>query len=88
MQIERAVALRRKVLGEHAAETLASMDALALIYVRETHYAQAEAVYKQVLQARRQYFGEDRSETLEHHDELRVSLLLHGPLPRCGIDAG
>jgi tetratricopeptide (TPR) repeat protein/tRNA A-37 threonylcarbamoyl transferase component Bud32 len=65
VQIERAVALRRKVLGEHAAETLASMDALALIYVRETHYAQAEAVYKQVLQARRQYFGEDRSETLD-----------------------
>jgi len=63
-QIERAVALRRKVLGEHAADTMDSMDALALIYVKQTHYAQAEAVYKQVLQARRQYFGENRSETL------------------------
>jgi len=64
-QIERTVELRRKVLGEHAEETLASRDSLALIYVQQTHYAQAEAVYKQVLQARRQYFGENRSETLD-----------------------
>jgi tetratricopeptide (TPR) repeat protein/predicted Ser/Thr protein kinase len=63
--VERAVELRRKALGDHAPETLASMDKLALVYEEQTHYPQAEAVYKQVLQARQEIFGKDSSETLD-----------------------
>ena len=63
-QLERAVELQRKALGEDAPETLESMQSLAQIYREQSQYAQAESLFKHVMQVQRRILGEDNSETL------------------------
>ncbi len=87
-QIERAVALRRKALGgacgrnagQHGRAGLDLCKTDALCPGRSG--VQAGPADATTVLRRRSF------RNAEHHDELRVSLLLHGPLPRCGIDAG
>jgi tetratricopeptide (TPR) repeat protein len=64
-QFERAVELRRQLLGEYAAETLSSMRKLAQTYRDQSRYPQAESLLKQVLKAQRTTLGEKASATLD-----------------------
>jgi len=64
-QFERAVDLRRKSLGEYAAETLYSMRKLAQTYRDLTRFQQAESLFKQVLKAQTKTLGENDNATLD-----------------------
>ncbi len=64
-QFERAVELRRQLLGEDAAETLSSMRKLAQTYRDQSRYPQAESLLKQVLKAQGTTLGENDSATLD-----------------------
>jgi serine/threonine protein kinase len=64
-QFERAVELRRQLLGEYAADTLSSMRKLAQTYRDQSRYPQAESLLKQVLKAQRTTLGENDSATLD-----------------------
>jgi len=64
-QFERAVELRRQLLGEDAADTLASMRRLAQTYRDEARFPQAESLFKQVLKAQRTTLGENDNATLD-----------------------
>ena len=63
-QIERAVALRRRELGERNRQTLESMYWLAGLYRDHGKYVQAEALGAKVLEAQRHLLGESDPETL------------------------
>ena len=64
-QIERAIELRRRLLGERHPDTLVSMRSLALAYQHHGKEAQAESLLKQVLDTQRRVLGEDHLDTLE-----------------------
>jgi eukaryotic-like serine/threonine-protein kinase len=63
-QAERAVELRRRVLGERNPDTLASMHSLASIYLREGMYSQAKPLLTEVLEVRRRVLGVEHPDTL------------------------
>jgi eukaryotic-like serine/threonine-protein kinase len=63
-QIERALVLRRHVLGGRNPDTLASMNSLASLLERQGKYAQAEPLYSQILELRRRVLGEEHPNTL------------------------
>ena len=64
-QIERAIELRRRLLGEGHPDTLASMRSLAVVYQHHGKEAQAESLLKQVLDTQRRSLGEGHLDTLE-----------------------
>ena len=64
-QFERAVELRRQLLGENAAETLSSMRKLAQTYRDLARFPLAESLLKQVLKAERTTLGENNNATLD-----------------------
>jgi tetratricopeptide (TPR) repeat protein len=75
-QLERALDLRRRVLGAKNLDTLAAMQDVALLYVEQGKYGQAEPLYTNVLEARRRELGEEHPDTLETTEKV-VFLHIH-----------
>jgi tetratricopeptide (TPR) repeat protein len=69
-QLEIALNLRQQNAGEENSSTLASMNALALIYMREAKFAESESLYNTVLEKRRRILG------IAHPDTLATSSAL------------
>jgi len=69
-QLEKALTLRRRLLGEDHPDTLASMGDLAVLYRDQSKRAQAELLLAKVLNVQRRVLGADRPETLETAHEL------------------
>ncbi|HET8948313.1 MAG TPA: tetratricopeptide repeat-containing protein kinase family protein, partial [Candidatus Polarisedimenticolia bacterium] len=62
--LERAVALRSRIYGEGARETLAAMNDLAMNLHLQGHQAEAEAMYRKTYEGRLVTDGEDDLDTL------------------------
>ncbi len=71
-QIERALDLRRRLLGEDHPDTLVSMRNLAVLYRHEGKSAQAESLLTKVLGVQRSLLGEDHPDTLESAYDLAL----------------
>jgi tetratricopeptide (TPR) repeat protein len=69
-QLEKALSLRRHLLGEEHPDTLASMGDLAILYRDQSKRVQAELLLAKVLNVQRRVLGADRPETLETAHEL------------------
>jgi eukaryotic-like serine/threonine-protein kinase len=71
-QLERALDLRRRVLGPENADTLTTMNNLAAVYALEGKYAQAEALYSQALGIERRVQGAENPATLNSMMSLAI----------------
>ena len=69
-QLERALDLRRRVLGPEHPNTLKSMNSLANVYEVEGKYAQAETLASQTLEIKRRVLGPEHSDTLKSMNSL------------------
>jgi len=69
-QWERAVELRRRVLGPEHPDTLTSTSDLADAYRVQSAYAQAEPLLTRILETRRRVLGEDNPATLSSMNDL------------------
>ena len=69
-QLERAVEIRKRVLGERDPEALRSMSELALVYRYAGKYPAAEALGTRVLELRRSVLGKRHRETLSSMNNL------------------
>jgi serine/threonine protein kinase/tetratricopeptide (TPR) repeat protein len=74
-QWERAVELRRRVLGPDHSDTLTSMSDLADAYRMQSVYAQAEPILIKVVDMRRKVLGETHADTLTSMNELAIVYL-------------
>jgi tetratricopeptide (TPR) repeat protein len=78
-EIERAVDLRRRVLGEEHPDTLRSLVSLANTIRAQGKYQEAEALYARVLRVQQRVLGEDHPDTFatmndlahDYHDETK-----------------
>ncbi|MBL9120670.1 MAG: serine/threonine protein kinase [Phycisphaerae bacterium] len=61
---QRALDLRRRELGVHDRETLASLERVAMIVESLGKVAEAEAVYREAYELRMEHFGPDDRDTL------------------------
>ncbi len=75
-ELERALELRRRVLGEDRKETVEAMDNLAQVYDSEAKYPQAEAMFSKALEILRRVAGSQDPEILSIVDDLGV-LYMH-----------
>jgi eukaryotic-like serine/threonine-protein kinase len=64
-QIERAIELRRRNLGEENPDTLMSVRSLAALYAAQGRLPQAEDSYNHVLEAQQRLLGIEHRDTLE-----------------------
>jgi eukaryotic-like serine/threonine-protein kinase len=64
-QMERAVALRRRLQGEENSETLVAMNELARLYMVAGRSKEAEQLLRKILQLRRRLSGEESPGTSE-----------------------
>jgi eukaryotic-like serine/threonine-protein kinase len=71
-QLERALDLRRRVLGAKHPDTLMTMANLAKVYEDEGKYAQAEALDSQTLEIRRRVLGPEHPDTLKSMNNLAL----------------
>ena len=71
-QEERALALRRQILGDGQPATWESMDRLAILYRLEGKYAQAEPLRKKLLEEQRRALGESDPDTFDAMTNLAV----------------
>jgi len=71
-QLERAVDLRRRVLGPEHPDTLTALNNLAVAYVHEGKYAQAEALDSPTLEIRRRVLGPEHPDTLTSMNNLAI----------------
>jgi len=69
-QLERALELRRRVLGPEHPDTLRCITDLAWVYSREGKFAQAEALAKESLEIRRRVLGPEHPDTLSSMNRL------------------
>jgi serine/threonine protein kinase len=63
-QVERAIYLRRRVLGNTHRDTLSSMYQLAALYLLQNKYAEAESLDSEVLEAQQRMLGERDPDTI------------------------
>lgn len=63
-QLEKAVEIRRQVLGDEHADTLEAMNNLAMFHDQAAHYADAERLCLKVVEVRRRILGEAHRLTL------------------------
>jgi eukaryotic-like serine/threonine-protein kinase len=68
--LERALELRRRVLGDRHPETVASMSTLGWVYERQGAYARSEQLRAQALDIRRRTLGDSHPDTLGSMNEL------------------
>jgi tetratricopeptide (TPR) repeat protein len=71
-QMERAVELRRRVLGEQHPDTLTSMHQLAGLYIFEGKHQPAEQLFAKVIEARRRTLGPKHLDTLDAMGDLAL----------------
>jgi tetratricopeptide (TPR) repeat protein len=71
-QIERAIELRRRGLGEENPDTLLAVRWLASLYSDEAKYAQAISLHSHVLDMQRRVLGKDKPDTADTMFELAV----------------
>jgi eukaryotic-like serine/threonine-protein kinase len=71
-QLERALAIRERMLGDNDPATWKSMDSLATLYRLEGKYAPAEPLRKKLLDARRRSLGERNPDTLDAMNNLAL----------------
>ena len=69
-QLERALELRRQVLGAEDAKTFKSMTRLGKVAFLQGKYAQAEALENQALEAQRRVLGPEHPDTLTSMNDL------------------
>jgi len=77
-QVERAVELRRHLLGESHPDTLTSMEELAGLYADQDKYALAEPLNAKVLEVRRHVLGPENPDTLTSMNDLALVYLNQG----------
>jgi eukaryotic-like serine/threonine-protein kinase len=63
-QLERALDLRRRVLGPEHPDTLTTMNNLAAVYDIEGKFPETEALFSQILEIRRRVLGPEHPDTL------------------------
>jgi tetratricopeptide (TPR) repeat protein len=61
---ERALEIRRRVLGDEHHDTLSSMNNLAVLYQDESKLAKAEALFVKALEVRRRVLGNEARDTI------------------------
>jgi tetratricopeptide (TPR) repeat protein/predicted Ser/Thr protein kinase len=64
-QLERALDLRHRILGDEHSDTLAAMNELATLYRDQGEYSQAEPLFNKVLELRRRALGQEHPDTLK-----------------------
>src|SRR5215831_4959788 len=64
-QLERALALRRRVQGDQHPDMLSAMNDLALVYLQLAKYVEAESMLKRTLELGRRNLGEAHRATLK-----------------------
>ncbi|HXS94622.1 MAG TPA: serine/threonine-protein kinase [Candidatus Limnocylindrales bacterium] len=69
-QLERAMDLRRRLLGEDHLETLSIVNDLEMLYRNQGKYVQAEPLASKVLTIRQRRLGKEHPETLEAMNNL------------------
>ena len=77
-QLERALALRRRVQGDQHPDMLPAMNDLALVYLRLAKYAGAESLLKRTLELRRHNLGEAHPSTLKSMADLSEVYVTQG----------
>ena len=80
----KALALRRRILGEDHSHTATSYNNLALLLKTQGKYTEAEPLYQKSLDIRRRTLGEDHSHTAIVYETLSVSIRAsyNNPWPR------
>jgi eukaryotic-like serine/threonine-protein kinase len=63
-QLERALAVRRRVLGVEHPKTLLTMMHIGTLDIRQGQYAEAEALFSQTLEIQRRVLGPEHADTL------------------------
>jgi len=81
-QLERALDLRRRVLGPGHPDTLVTTSNLAALYDLQGKYAQAEALDSQILEMRRRVLGPEHPDTLKSMMHLAVVYFDEGKYPQ------
>jgi eukaryotic-like serine/threonine-protein kinase len=79
--LERAVAIRRGVLGPEHPDTLVSMHDLAWTFQKEGHYIEAERLLRETLDSRRRVLGPEHRDTLSSMSTLGWTLEEEGRYP-------
>jgi serine/threonine protein kinase/tetratricopeptide (TPR) repeat protein len=77
-QMERALVLRRQVLGPEQMDTLHSMTELGLLYLSQGKVAPAEDVLTKVLAVQRRLLGTDHPDTLGSMNNLAIVMTRRG----------
>jgi serine/threonine protein kinase/tetratricopeptide (TPR) repeat protein len=77
-QLERALELRRRVLGNGHSESVNSMSDLAALYYWQGKYVQAEPLYIEALRVGRRTLGEEHPQTLGDMNALAQLYLYWG----------
>ncbi len=83
-QIERAIELNRKALGDDAAETRHSLNDLAELYWTQARYADAAPLWNKLLQNQRRVLGKEHPETLHTITNLAALSYALGKYPEAG----
>jgi serine/threonine protein kinase len=76
--LERAIGIRRRVLGTKHADTLMSMNALGNALAHEGRLAEAKKLYAETLDIRRRVLGPEHPDTLETINDLANALADEG----------
>jgi serine/threonine protein kinase len=79
-QQERALALRRQVLGRDHLETVGAMNDVAIIYEHQARYKEAEKLHAEVVDVKRRTLGPEDPSTLKSMNNLATSLAEQGLL--------
>jgi serine/threonine protein kinase/Tfp pilus assembly protein PilF len=77
-QYERALAIRRRELGDKNLATFSTMASLAAAYERSGNLTKAEPLYREVFEKERRVLGEQHPSTLETMNGLAVTYLYEG----------
>ncbi|MEA5535844.1 CHAT domain-containing protein [Crocosphaera sp. XPORK-15E] len=67
---EKALAIRKKVLGDNHPDTAGSLNNLAVLYYSQGRYSEAEPLYKQALAIRKAQLGDNHPDTAQSLNNL------------------
>jgi hypothetical protein len=77
-QLERAVEIRRRALGDDHPDTLQSMNNLAVLYLQQGDALRAEPLFARILEVRRRLLGEENPDTLISLNNLAATYRMEG----------
>jgi tRNA A-37 threonylcarbamoyl transferase component Bud32 len=81
-----AVELRKKTLGVHHPQTVASLDRLAFAYRSESQFAAAEKIWTELYQYQRTALGESHPDTLRSMHSLAALYRSQGKYPQAAAN--